>query len=460
MNIHGLKLLSIQCLFWSSIVLAVPRIPVLLGLESLEHTPQLLTQHRPPGDTLLIASVDTKSDPGASIDPDAVSESPHRQSVPSNLEVSGIIGLESIFFTQDAADPRQDHTVAVSLVAEPEFVYEWDNGKQLIAFKPFIRLDQQDSERTHFDVRELIYERASRDWELRLGIGKVFWGVTEFQHLIDIINQTDLVENLDTEDKLGQPMVNFAWIQDWGTVDFFLLPYFRERTFPGIEGRLRSQPVVDTNNPLYESSSEQTHLDAAVRYSHYFGDWDVGIAHFYGTSREPRLLLSIDPAGTPVLRPFYDIINQTSLDLQATKGNMLWKLEAFYRRGQGSPFTAFAGGFEYTFVGAFNSNVDIGVLGEYHYDSRGESAASIFEDDIAIGTRLAFNDAQSSELLAGLIWDRNTSGKFFNVEASRRIGNSFFLELESRFFVVQDRNDPAFAITRDDHFKLFMTYNY
>jgi len=59
----------------------------------------------------------------------------------------------------------------------------------------------------------------------RLQVG--FWGVTEFQHLVDIINQTDLVENIDTEDKLGQPMINLALINDWGTVDLFIMPYFR-----------------------------------------------------------------------------------------------------------------------------------------------------------------------------------------------------------------------------------------
>ena len=60
----------------------------------------------------------------------------------------------------------------------------------------------------HGDIRELAYVHASDDWELRLGIRKEFWGVTEFQHLVDVINQTDGVEDFDGEDKLGQQMVN------------------------------------------------------------------------------------------------------------------------------------------------------------------------------------------------------------------------------------------------------------
>ncbi len=101
--------------------------------------------------------------------------------------------------------------------------------------------------------RELSWQLVSRSWELRIGVRKVFWGVAESQQLVDIINQTDLVENVDGEDKLGQPMVNIALIRSWGTVDFFLLPWFRERTFPGQVGRLRFAQPVDTDNPAYES---------------------------------------------------------------------------------------------------------------------------------------------------------------------------------------------------------------
>jgi len=375
-------------------------------------------------------------------------------------EWSGFAGLEFRGFIQTAQETRQDHATNFSFAFETEYYHEWDKGNQSIAFVPFFRLDENDNERTHFDIRELNYLKVAENWELRLGIRKVFWGVTEFQHLVDIINQTDLVENLDTEDKLGQPMVNLALINDWGTLDLFVMPYFRERYFPGTSSRLRTIPHIDQTRSQFESSAKEKHIDLAVRYSHYFGDWDIGLSHFYGTSREPRLLLSTDNNGNPFLIPFYDIINQSSLDLQATKGNMLWKLEALHRSGQAKTYNALVGGFEYTFVGIFESAIDIGILGEYHYDDRGETLQTIFEDDIAVGARFAFNDAQSSEALIGLIWDRNTGGKFFNIEASRRIGNNFLLEVQGRFFTNQKASDPANVLSQDDYIELFLTYNF
>lgn len=372
---------------------------------------------------------------------------------------SGYIGVEFRHFPQDARDSRQ-HDENLSLVFEPEYYHEWDKGNQSLAFVPFFRVDQNDNKRTHFDIRELTWLKAAENWELRLGLRKVFWGVTEFQHLVDIINQTDLIENIDTEDKLGQPMLNFALINDWGTIDLFVLPYFRERTFPGSQGRLRTHPIIDEGLSKFESSAKERHVDLAIRYSHYFGDWDIGIAHFYGTSRDPRLIPGTNRSSNTVLTPFYDIINQTSIDLQVTKGNMLWKLEALHRSGQGKTYNALAGGFEYTLVGIFDSAIDLGVLGEYHYDDRGESATTIFEDDIGTGMRVAFNDEQSSEALMGFVWDKSTGGKFLNIEASRRIGNNWLMEIESRLLFDQSTTDPAFAINRDDYIELFLTYNF
>ena len=375
------------------------------------------------------------------------------------VDMTGYVGLEYRYFLQEAFDTRQ-HGANLSLAIEPEIYHEWDNGYQSLAFVPYFRLDEHDNRRTHLDIREMTWVKATEGWELRTGIRKVFWGVTEFQHLVDIINQSDLIEDIDMEDKLGQPMIDLALIRDWGTIDLFYLPYFRERTFPGPEGRLRTKPYIDVDQSRYESGAQEWHQDLALRYYHSIGDWDIGVAHFFGTSRDPMLLHGIDNSGGPVLIPYYAIINQTSLDLQGVKGNMLWKLEVLHRSGQGETYNALAAGFEYTVVGIFETSMDLGVLGEYHYDDRGVSAPVLFQDDIGLGMRLAFNDIQSSQALIGLVCDRDSGAKFFNIEASRRFGQNWVLDLQARLLFDQSRNDPSFNFSRDDYIQLFLTFNF
>ena len=156
----------------------------------------------------------------------------------AQFSASGFVAAESRMFTQSPQFPEQEDENAHSLILNPEFRY--DRAEQRLTFIPFYRKDSIDDERTHFDLRELNWRKVDDDWDLLVGIGRVFWGVAESRHLVDIVNQTDLVEDIDQEDKLGQPMVNLAVLKDWGAVSLFLLPGFRERTFPGEQGRLRT----------------------------------------------------------------------------------------------------------------------------------------------------------------------------------------------------------------------------
>ncbi|MCK5830921.1 MAG: hypothetical protein KAH20_11535 [Methylococcales bacterium] len=375
----------------------------------------------------------------------------------SAVDISGYAGIESLGFFHNALDSQQ-HNHYLSGSIETEIYHEWDNGTQSLAFVPFYRFSQHDSRRTHFDIRELTWLKAADDWELRVGIRKDFWGVSESQHLVDIINQTDFVENSDTEDKLGQPMINLALINGWGTVDLYLLTGFRERTFSGNEGRFRPIPEIDVGEDRYEKYGIEKHLAYAIRWSYSIDNWDLGLSYFYGTSRDPSILVEENNQGNIQLIPYYEMIHQTGIDIQMTQDNWLWKLESIVRTGQGKAFYAGTGGFEYTFYNVFESALDIGIVAEYLYDSRGSNAPVIFQDDFFAAVRLGFNDVQSTEILAGIIFDRTSSTKFYNVEASRRFGDNWKAELEVRFFSSAPENDPAYIFRNDDHIRFELRY--
>lgn len=378
-------------------------------------------------------------------------------SVAGAHELSGYMAVEGRFFFKDPLFPEQEENNA-SFAIQPEYYHGWENGSSF-TFVLFARLDSADADRNHFDVRELNYLWLGDPWELRAGIGKVFWGVTEFAHLVDIINQTDLVEGIDEEEKLGQPMIEFSLPMDWGTIDLFLLPYFRERTFPGPDGRLRSQIEVDTDNAEYESDDKENHIDFAGRYSHTIGDWEIGLSHFSGTCREPALAPGFNSSGNLVLIPYYEQINQTGLDLQLITGGWLWKLESIYRTGQGNDdYFSDAFGFEYTFNGVFGTPADVGILAEYIGDERGEDATTPFQNEIAMGVRLAFNDMAGTDALIGVIEDVETSARLITAEASRRFGDNWKLIINSWVFSNQPDDDLLYSLRDDDFFQLEIAY--
>ena len=173
-------------------------------------------------------------------------------------DFSGRVNVESRWFPRSGAFSGQG-AHAIGFVVLPKLYLEDAEGRSF-TLSPFFRYDNVDLRRTHADLREAYFllfgEIGDGEWELRVGIDQVFWGVTESQHLVDIVNQIDLVEHPNGETKLGQPMVNITWSSDWGVVEFFALPYHRVRTFPGESGRLRLPIVVGDEQVEYESEAQ------------------------------------------------------------------------------------------------------------------------------------------------------------------------------------------------------------
>lgn len=369
------------------------------------------------------------------------------------------VGGELRTFFEEAPRPEQFDTLQPSLLLTGDVRYTFDNRRHKIVFVPYARLDAQDQERTHFDLREAYYRYAGREVEVLVGVAKVFWGVTESRHLVDIVNQTDAVEDIDEEDKLGQPMVKLTLLKSWGQLDLFVLPYFRERPFPGRDGRLRFGLVIDTDQARYEDGDRQWNTDFAVRYSKVIGDWDIGVTGFSGNSREPVFELGTGADDQPVIVPVYTKINQGGLDIQYTKDAWLFKFEGIVREGQGDLFAATVAGFEYTFYGITDSGADLGILMEHLYDGRDTVRApvTVQDNDLFLGARLALNDTQDTSILAGTITDLEDGSSSGLVEAERRFGNSWKGEVEARFFFFNDEDNVSNAFKDESLITVRMT---
>mgnify|MGYP006999712755 CR=1 FL=1 len=370
----------------------------------------------------------------------------------SYSEITGYAAFESRYFMQDALYSGQDDDT-LSSSFNLEYYRDWDDGIKRIVATTFGRYDDQDSERSHLDIRELYLWRGYEDFEVYAGARKVFWGVTETQHLVDIINQDDAVEDIDGEDKLGQPMLSFLMERDWGTFEAFALFGFRERTFAGSDGRFRSALPVDENAARYQSSKGQDHVDFAARWTQVYGDWDVGVSQFIGTSRDPQYqtILNSENEATG-LAPYYAQIQQTGLDVQSIYGDWLIKFEGISIKYQEDDRnTAAVGGFEYTYVGINDSVTDLGLFVEYQFDDRHGDKATANQNDLALGTRWVLNDIEGTEVISSISFDLDNQSQFVSVEASRRLNDDWFFEAQARIFTNTSEDDAAYALRSDDY---------
>lgn len=374
--------------------------------------------------------------------------------VAADVSVDVALELELRAFTAGPSVPGQyDDNVAVSL--EPDFQASFNNGNSLWRLVPFGRLDSRDTERSHADIRELYLLHVMGEWEFLAGISKVFWGVAESGHLVDIINQTDYLEGLDGEDKLGQPMLRLSRSFDQGSLTLFALPWFRERTFLPADSPL-SLPLAINDDPVYESREGQDHVDFAIRYNGYQDIVDYGVSWFKGTSRDAGFI----PDSDGRLRPYYPQISQFGLDLQITSESWLWKFEVirriYDRKSAGNDFTAAVGGFEYSFYGLQDGLFDLGLLVERHYDSRDNPGTIPFQDDLFMGMRFGFTDADSTEVLAGAVIDLADDTQSFRIEGNRRMFGNARLSLEAQSFSNVDPGNVSYSLRDSDYVLLSM----
>ena len=126
------------------------------------------------------------------------------------------------------------------------------------------------------------------------------------------------------------------------------------------------------------------------------------------------------------------------------------------RGGQGDRFFASVSGFEYTIFQVFESAADLGLLAEYLYDGRDKRNApsTVFDNDFFSGVRLALNDVEDTTVLGGTVTDLEHGEVSTFLEVSRRIGQRWLVEFESRWFLNTDSDSPAFNFRRDGFFTI------
>ena len=396
----------------------------------------------------------------------------------------------------------------------------WSSRYHLFDLNLFAREDQQDENRSHVDVREALLTLVFNSVEVQAGVGRVFWGVTEAAHVVDVINQDDFVENVDGEDKLGQPMVALKWYSPFGDFSAYALPGFRSRAFNADDARPSLEVDVHEEDEQFEASDRKKHVDYAFRWKHYFGPVDFGLSWFKGTARAPRLVpcfrsgttranadgsstntpnCDID-SGTPdrpdelfvglndalallgigtssaeqesqirqeirseiSLVPHYDLSEQFGLDMQYTVGPAAFKVEAVLREQLDTKFLIADVGMEYTFSSIFGSDADVSIVAEYLYDERAEDRRFLaqFDDDVFIGSRIGLNNAADTQMLGGVIIDRNHGSRLYSLEATSRLSDSILLGLETRFLSRVGETDVIAAVENEDTVRLTLSFFY
>lgn len=352
-------------------------------------------------------------------------------------EYSGWVNAQARYYpdTGERVDEQEYTSGAVQL----NYIQDIGDSDQLVVTL-FARGDSVDDERNLLDARELLWIHQAEDYQFRLGVGQVSWGVNELFKVTDLINQKDRAE-LPIQRKLGQPMasVSFYWGED--LIELYTMYDVRPAWYPGEDGRLRYPILVDPDEQLYDRG-ETGFWDFAGRWKTRIGDMDVSFSHFYGVTREPYFVFNYD-FENPYLIPVYEKVNQTSVDFIYAWNDVLLKGEATYQTGSIEAFQSVAGGFEYTQGGIFESDMDLTWYVEAIWDSRDHIYGTLFDHDLGVAARFSFNDQRDSNLILGVVADYEYDEAFGYLFWTNTFGENWTLNLTGQYFYANEpRLDP------------------
>lgn len=370
-----------------------------------------------------------------------------------NTQWQGNIQLQNRSFFHGPTGAQRDQ-FQYSYAVAPQLRSIALSGDQIITGKLFYRKDFTDDVRTHWDIRELKFDQRMDDTVITWGVDRVFWGKTESQNLVDVINQYDGVEGAFTEEKLGQPMIRVRHIAESGVLEAYYLPYSRQATYAGSHGRLRTKPGIDGDHAQYRQGTKQWYPGVALRWEPDMHELDIGLSMFHGLSREPPFT-PIDHNGESRFAPVYSAITQIGLDIQYVADQTLYKLEGIYRRGQldlalfKRNYAAVTLGLEHTIGGFLQGPGDFGLIIEYNRDGLGKRSINILEDDVVLGLRYSLNDVADTYLLATVALDRIFDSRLYNVKLTRRVGESLKLSVELFVPTLNDDKELIYGYRRD-----------
>jgi hypothetical protein len=356
------------------------------------------------------------------------------------IQVSGWIESELRFFPNEALYAKQRRAYS-ALGGELRLESALAGGVHRWNVTGFARAGLGD-DRSHVELREATWTWRPARWQLRAGMLMNFWGVTESNRLVDVVNQRDDRESPDIDAKLSQPGIAWTGPAVGGTLEVLALTYHRPRTF-GLGARRFRAPPGFVATPLYESAAGRHRLDWAGRWSAQKGALDVGLSHFWGTAREPRL------RDGPAPQAQYAIMHQTGLDAQVTLGALLLKAEAIRRDEDDTTIGAATTGVEYVLGSIAGTGSDVVMFAELTFDERRHGTITGLDRDLFLALRWSPNDVAGTELTVGGTLDLTSGAHVLRFEGSRRWSERWRVVTEAHLIGAQRAPEFGHLMRRD-----------
>jgi hypothetical protein len=412
---------------------------------------------------------------------------------PARAEVTskGELAVEGRAFPDD--DNELTHDQALGLFGRLEARHQHAPFEEKL--RAYGRLDHYDDRRSTLVLEEAFVQVRQGRVRLRVGADIVNWTATEAFHPADVINARNLDSDLESLEKVGEPMVaGQVTVAEGTTAALMVMPVYMETLLPSPGSRLSLAPGLDVQGrrALYDRQGHFTdnHFgpQLAFRLQQVLGQADLSVHALEQMDRLQPLVGWDIAQGRPV--PIYLTVRQVGGTYQHVLGPVIVKLEAAYRWfvtpvdadapvvpldvtapvPAPAPFTdrdhgTVALGLEYGIPHAGGGDSTLLLEGQAVLGARDAATRAQltpFQRDLFAGYRLALGDEDSKELVLGTIVDLERRGEFLvNVSYQQRLGETFSVRAGLRIFAARD--DAAYGLRplrQSDHLRLTLTRHF
>jgi len=397
------------------------------------------------------------------------------------IESRGELGFEGRVFLPDDTDVTDVGNLAMVGRLQTDADVGTSALDELSArARVFSRVDPYDGARTRVVPEELFASVELDPLRLRVGYQMLNWSATEAFHPADVINSRILDGAFENPEKLGEPMASLRVEIPLGNVELFAMPFFTAPVLPSSRSPLSfAAPGLALGAPLVlerdgDLDDQRFQPQGGMKVQQTWGGADVSVHLLHHIDREqPQIVVDVR-SGLP--RPVYQAVTQVGCTYQHALDGTVLKLEAAYR-GFVRPKGGVPGG-RYDVLGTMAPRNQVLIAaGVEHGVTRGDGSDTalilegqalvptehdfpellepLFQHDVLVGVRHAFNDEQSTAFLTTVIVDvEHPQQLVVGVSLSRRLGEEWGLTTGLRLLRVPPE-DPFAPVgvenLNDDH---------
>ncbi|MCB0390562.1 MAG: hypothetical protein KDD58_04700, partial [Bdellovibrionales bacterium] len=353
--------------------------------------------------------------------------------------------LETRAFEDDNKGTTKDNNLSLftRLKVRTKHHKKWGETIRVIA-----RADKYDPSRSVFIIEEAYTKYSSGNFEFSAGSQMFNWSATEAFHPADVINSRNFDSNLENAEKIGEPMLLGTYIGEESKYSVFFMPMLTKPILPQYTNRLNLSAGLPMAEPEFiDKSGKVIEGEYAnqfgVRFEHSFDDADISLHYINHYDRTTPIAIPVLVGVTPTgILPLYLPVQQVGGSLQMVSGSWLIKSELAQRMFSKitSPTLGvleipnhlmFAFGLEYGWSTKSGSESTWVLEGQSLFgpDEDERAQISIFQRDLLLGYRYAFNDVRGQELFASIIYDiERSSEMLLNINYQRRLSSRWKLK--------------------------------